>query len=546
MPTDFIFMRPGWLALLLLIPMVIYWLGFSARRGGNWTQLVAPELRKYVLDGSARTRSRYGLTLLAAISLLLAALAMAGPAWDKTSRSLNRGGSALVVVLDLSRSMDVADLSPSRLDRAKVKLYELLENRNDGETALIVYSANAFTVVPLTNDNDTISTLISSLSTNIMPSRGSYPAAAIRKAGQLLEQASARSGEVLMVADDGYSEAATSAAAQLRSDGHRLSVLGVGTIDGGPVPAPGGGFENNREGKVAVVRLRPAELARIAAAGGGRYQTITADSSDLQNLVLNTTERTQFDEAAGESIEVWNDQGILIVLALLPLAALLFRRGWLMLLLVFVLPATQPVMAFSLEDLWRTPDQQGAKRMEVEDYSAAAELFENEQWQAAALYRKGDFAEASRLLERGASVTDQYNRGNALARSGDLDAAIAAYEQALNLEPDHEDALFNKQLLEEIRNQQQQEQDSQGENSGESGQQDSEQSEGGQQGDPGQEQQQGQQGEQQDGEQQSSAESSGSSDPNSAENSEQESGAGDESDEADVEAMRQAMQKAAQ
>ncbi|MDH5621258.1 MAG: VWA domain-containing protein, partial [Gammaproteobacteria bacterium] len=123
------------------------------------------------------------------------------------------------MALDLSRSMDAEDIAPSRLRRAKLKILDMLERRDSGQTALVVYTANAFTVTPLTTDTDTIASLVNSLSTDIMPSRGSYPEVAIAKGRQLLDQANAGFGEVLLITDGGASPGADEAARQLKAAG---------------------------------------------------------------------------------------------------------------------------------------------------------------------------------------------------------------------------------------------------------------------------------------------------------------------------------------
>src|SRR5210317_279678 len=167
--------------------------------------------------------------------------------------------------------MDAQDIAPSRLERAKLKIFGLLERRQSGQTALLVYTANAFTVTPLTDDTDTIGALVNSLSTDIMPSRGSYPEVGIRKAQSLLEQAGVGFGEVLLITDGGGSPAAERAARDLRDAGYLLSVMGVGTREGAPIPRVAGGFVSDARGQIAVARLEERGLRDLAAVGGGRF-----------------------------------------------------------------------------------------------------------------------------------------------------------------------------------------------------------------------------------------------------------------------------------
>ena len=202
---------------------------------GSWFRLIDPKLVPYVLlrEQNKETSFQWWLLFLGG---LLAVIAMAGPSWDRIEQPVFRSEKAIVIALDLSRSMDAQDVSPSRLSRARLKILDILNHRKSGQTALVVYSGNSFTVTPLTTDSDTIAALVASLSTDIMPSRGSYMPAAINKGQQLLKQAGVMYGEVIILTDGGSSPAAETAARELRQQGYSLSILGVGTENGAPIP----------------------------------------------------------------------------------------------------------------------------------------------------------------------------------------------------------------------------------------------------------------------------------------------------------------------
>lgn len=362
MLAEFHLLRPEW---LWAIPAVIAVAILLARRElgpGNWQNVVDPALMPHVLSGSAGQRGglRWWLVGLAGV---IAALSLAGPAWQRIEQPVFRSDQALVVALDLSRSMDAQDVSPSRMLRARLKILDLLERRASGQTALIVYSANAFTVTPLTSDTDTIAALANSLSTDIMPSRGSYPTTAIQKGQMLLEQAGAGFGEVLLITDGGSSPAAERAARDLRDAGFSLSILGVGTEQGAPIPKLAGGFVTDRAGQIAVARLEERSLRGLAAAGGGRYATLTSDSRDLDYLLAGEVGMRQASDDA-LATDQWHEEGPWLALLLLPLGAFAFRRGWLLLLVVALLPMPETAEASMWDDLWRTKDQQGQRELQ--------------------------------------------------------------------------------------------------------------------------------------------------------------------------------------
>jgi Ca-activated chloride channel family protein len=253
MPADLHFLRPEWLLALPAVFLVVVLLARRRLGAGSWQNVVSPALAPHVLSGSPSRRAEYRWWLLA-LGAALAVLALAGPAWQRIEQPVFRSDQALVVALDLSRSMDAQDISPSRLLRARLKILDILERRKSGQTALVVYSANAFTVTPLTNDTDTIAALVNSLSTDIMPSQGSYPIAAIMKGRELLENAGAAFGEILLITDGGTSPAAERVARELQEMGYTLSVLAVGTRDGAPIPQLNGGFVTDRSGQIAELR----------------------------------------------------------------------------------------------------------------------------------------------------------------------------------------------------------------------------------------------------------------------------------------------------
>jgi Ca-activated chloride channel family protein len=459
MPAEFHFIRPEW---LWGIPVVIACALLLARRHlgpGNWQNVVDDALAPHVLSTTATRRADLRWWLLG-LGGVIATVALAGPAWERVEQPVFRSDQALVVALDLSRSMDAQDLSPSRLTRARLKILDILERRGSGQTALVVYSANAFTVTPLTTDTDTIAALVNSLSTDIMPSRGSYPIAAIRKGRQLLEQAGIGIGEILLITDGGTSPAAERYARDLRDAGFTLSVLGVGTPEGAPIPRMSGGFVTDQSGDIAVPKLEERGLQSLATAGGGRFAMLSTDNRDLDYLLSGAT--TAGRQAGDENLATdhWREEGPWLVLLLLPLAALAFRRGYVLgAALVIFMPFGNEAQALTWKDLWQTPDQQAQSLLQEGAAAEAAELFEDEEWRAVARYRAEDYAASAAAFAERNDTRSLYNLGNAMARQGEFESAIDAYEQVLELEPDNEDAAYNRDLLEQLQEQQQQQQE---------------------------------------------------------------------------------------
>jgi Ca-activated chloride channel family protein len=456
MPAEFQFLRPEWLWAIPAVIATAVLLGRRQLGPGNWQQVVDPALVPHVLSGSARRKSDLRWWLLG-ITGVLGVLSLAGPAWERIEQPVFRSDQALVVALDLSRSMDAQDVTPSRMLRARLKILDILERRAGGQTALVVYSSNAFTVTPLTNDADTIAALVNSLSTDIMPSRGSYPTAAIYKGQQLLEQAGAAYGEVLLITDGGSSPATERAARDLRDAGYTLSVLGVGSKEGAPIPKLSGGFVTDQAGRIAVARLEERGLRELAMSGGGRYATLSSDGRDLDYLMEGEVgARKASDDAL--ATDRWREEGPWLALLLLPLGALAFRRGWVVVLAIGILPLSQPAEASLWDDLWLNKDQQAQRELEAGNAADAAGLFEDPEWRAVAEYEAGAYAQSASRFAEQEDLRNLYNLGNALARQGEFESAIDAYEQVLEADPGNEDAAFNRDLLKQMQDQESQQQ----------------------------------------------------------------------------------------
>ena len=455
MPADFHWIRPIW---LLAIPIVVALAILLARRqlgAGHWRNVVDESLMPYVLSRAPGRGTDWRWWLLG-FAGIVTSLALAGPAWERVEQPVFRADQALVVALDLSRSMDAQDIAPSRLARARLKILGMLERRQSGQTALLVYTANAFTVTPLTDDTDTIAALVNSLSTDIMPSRGSYPEVGIRKAQSLLEQAGVGYGEVLMITDGGNSPAAEKAARDLRDAGYALSVLGVGTREGAPIPRLSGGFVTDNRGNIAVARLEERGLRDLAAAGGGRFALLTPDDADLDYLLSGEIRAATAASEDSMASDQWREEGPWLVLLLLPLAALAFRKGWVLALVIFIAPLPQPAHASLWDDLWFNRNQQAQRALEAGSPADAAVMFEDTEWRGVARYRAGDYKGSAAEFAESGDSRNLYNLGNSMAQQGEFDAAIDAYEEVLEMDPGNEDAQYNLDLVKQLREQQEQ------------------------------------------------------------------------------------------
>lgn len=435
-----------WLA---LVPLLLAgWWVLQQRSQSAWQRVIDAELWQQMVGEQPRKHQSWFLFGLWALVCLVLTTALAGPAWQRVADPMARQQPTLVLALDLSRNMLAEDVSPNRLDRARFKLYDLLASEREARVALIAFAGEAFTVAPLTHDADTVSNLLSALAPDIMPVRGQRSDRGLAAAGRMLDNAGLGHGQVVVISHRADARA-ISQAASLKRAGHRVHVLAVGTEAGAPVPADDGGFVTETDGSMRVSRLDLNSLQRLASAGGGEVIRMTNDERDLQRLrSLLRMASADSAERADDGLR-WQNQGPMLLVLALPVLALVFRRGVLLALVLLVSPLwiATPVQA---SNLWQRADQRAWQALQLASEDLALEQFEQrlEPDLAGALaYRQGDYQRAEQYFSQVDTAAGHYNRGNALAMQGRRDQAIEAYERALAMDPEFEDAAYNRDLL---------------------------------------------------------------------------------------------------
>ena len=467
------FLRPTWLLALLPLAFLLWRLFNIKRNSRSWQAVVDPVLLAHLLSGNQSVRSNSHLYLIAVIGIL-SIVALAGPVWNKLEQPIFKQQSALVIVLDLSRSMDSSDIKPSRLIRARHKIADILTQRKEGQTALVVYAADAFSVVPLTDDGKTIKALLPGLTTDIMPTQGSRAGQALIEAYGLFQNTNLQRGDILLVTDGLTVKELKEAQIMLTDNPEfRLSVLGVGTETGGPIPLPSGGFLKDAEGSIVIASLSIGPLQTLVNKGGGVFKMMSANDDDVTSL-LKAIERSPFEQvvvASNRRADVWQEQGPWLVLFVLPLFALAFRRGivfgslfyWPILLSSILLVAPPEASAFDWNELWKNNDQRALDQFDQGQPKKASELFDRADWKGSSFYRSGDYENALNQWQGIDSESVNYNRGNALAKLGKLQEALETYDEVLLENPQHIDAKHNRQLVEDALKQQQEKQSKQDE-----------------------------------------------------------------------------------
>lgn len=492
--AEFHFLRPWWLLAIPFTLLGVYWLDKQQHQQQNaWASVMDPRLLAALSTepaSPANTRSKLrwvNLRWIVAAITTLGLIALAGPTAEQRELPLSKSQLARVVVLDLSRSMLAADVEPNRLEQAKRKARDLFQQLNEGETGMVVFAGEAFAISPLTNDSNTLAAQLPALSPNVVPIQGGRVINALQEASKLLRNAGHNNGDIIFLSDSTPSENAYDFAEKLAAKGYRSHVIAFGSEQGAPIPAEGGGFIKDSNGNIVLPKLNNQALRQFALAGAGHFSAAQLTDADIRPFLDQKPDIDPAQQAALEAVQnSWIDAGVWLMPVIALLASLLFRRGWLapaLLACCITAPsetswADEGLPATATQSLWQNQAQYGHQLYQKGQYKEALDIIKDPQWRASAAYQDGQYHQAAELYAQDQSADGHYNRGNALAKAGELESAIEAYTQALAQNPDHGAAQKNKKTVEAYLQQQKQQQDSDKQPSSESQDADSQPSEG--------------------------------------------------------------------
>ena len=447
--SDLHFLRPLW---LLALPATILWYGvmrlrLSPRR--QWRGVISPHLLEHLEVGAGKGawfRPIHLVTLVTAF----ASLGLAGPTWEREETPFSEDLAPMVIAVDLSRGMDAIDVPPTRLERAKQKVRDLLTLRRGARTGLLVYAGTAHTVLPFTDDPSVLETFVTALSTSIMPVAGKDPTAALALAEEMLARDTVP-GTILFLTDGIGQEHLPAFVSHAQRTRDQVMVLAFGTTEGGPIALGGNTFLTGSDGRRVIPRLDRDGLEALASGADVDVVSASVDDSDVNRVQRRAQSHMQ--EVRGEDGAArWKDFGYFLVIPVALLALLWFRRGWTIRWAPVLVLLSQGGCAsgeegFRFADLWLTADQQGRYHYDRGEFALAAQRYLDPAWKGISFYRSGDYEEALGWFARQESPEAYFNMGNSYARIGSLEEAVQSYDQALAMRPDWAEARENRELV---------------------------------------------------------------------------------------------------
>ena len=499
--NQFHFLRPEWFIALVPLMLLVFLIRKTTAKQSGWQSVIPSHLYQYMVIGKNEMGAKPPMWMLAFV-WIISVIALAGPTWERLPQPVYQLKMGHVIVIDMSLSMRATDMTPDRLTRAKYKAIDLVNAIGEGEMGLVAYAGDAFVISPLTEDAGNITTLIPSLSPEIMPVPGSDPLLGIESASELLSNAGYNSGMIYWITDGIELEQQQELQEYVASIPFTVNALTVGTSEGAPIRQQSGELLKDFTGSIVIPKLNEGAVKGVVKTSGGRFESFTSNDADIDALasvsLLDKSDSEENEEESNLQGDQWKEVGPYLLLILLPFAAFAFKRGLVFIVLVGLLSpsmiknahaqqlaqpseiagtsqgistsqdidAPQGAMETATKpdslSWWQTPfmndNQEALNSYQRGKYKDAVNKFNDEAWKASSLYKSGDYEGALNAFKSIPGPESLYNQGNALAKLGKLEDAINKYDQALSEAPDFDDARTNKKIVEDLLKQQQQDQ----------------------------------------------------------------------------------------
>ncbi|BBO83824.1 hypothetical protein DSCO28_43900 [Desulfosarcina ovata subsp. sediminis] len=472
------FFRTQMLFFIWAVPLLLLTVVYGMRRRRHI-------LRRFASDHGLAAIAPYDAAVrrwikgaLLAGAVLFTAVALAGPKYGYRWQEIHQRGVDIVIALDCSRSMTAADIQPSRLERAKREVFDLLGMLQGDRVGLVAFAGTAFLQCPLTLDYDAFNLFLNALSPDYLPVGGTDITGALETAMNSFDPKSGADKAVILITDGENTGSGDpiAAAETFKEKSIKLFCIGVGSSDGVPIPEADGGFKKDRSGQIVLSRLDETTLKKMAVVTGGTYVRSVAGDMDLDAIYTDEIRRTMDAETVTSGRkQVWEDRFQWpLALALACLVAEL------------MLPVTRKTVAAALLAVLmllpaapsRANDtRQGIEAYQQGEYDKALKHFTDAQLNAPdkpellynvanAYYKTGNFDAAAEHYQKVIETDDKalkqkalYNLGNTEFRRGNAKKAIEDYEAALALAPEDkltkENMEFVKKALEQQQKQQQ-------------------------------------------------------------------------------------------
>jgi len=446
--TDFQFEQPLWLIGLVATPFVA-WYARSTLMPRNIDKHIDPDLLQHLVKGDVTTIGKvsswfHGVSLSLMCVWVLFVLSLAAPQWNFRNIDVYQPGSSLIIVLDMSASMNARDISPDRLGWATREIEDILDYSPNLPIGLVVFAGDSHVITPITDDHMTIRNFLPHLSTDIIFIQGDKVTPAVNMARNMLAKDSSSDKNILIISDGNLDDIGNGirAVSDAYENGYRVHVMAIGT---------------STEYKVLSV-VQEDVLREFALSGGGVYTLSDYSTDDVEAIIREINNNASVVKRSNDKIMLRSDGFyIFLIISILPMLRHLIRCYSCVIAAMLILGI--PKIAYAEEEtLWDryfvSPEIKAYQAFDDKRYDEAIQYFQDPYRRGVALYKAGRYKEAEQAFTESTrssvKVSSLYNLGNALAQQGIYNEAIDAYKAVLREDEDHQAAQHNIDVINKL------------------------------------------------------------------------------------------------
>lgn len=454
---DFHFASPMWLLGLMLIPLGWGWYKYCSKtatanlKGLN--KFIDQKLLPHLIIKHANSSKQKNYGWAYALLTFCIIMALANPRWNFDDIDAYQNTSSIVILLDLSASMNATDIAPSRIVRARQNIEDLINLSKGLKIGLVGFAGNAHLISPITDDIQTIRTYIPALDTDLTNLQGNSLIDALKMGAELLANEPGDKKSILLISDGNYpNKDFSKQLQQLQAHKIQVHVMGIGTTSGAPYRNNNGALHKS-QGKTVIAKLNTKVLQAIAKQGHGVYTEAIYNDVGVKAILRNVQQTDAGDKVIAGTVRQWQDKYYWFIFPAVALALYLWRQKVLYLSFAIISASlfyAPNVIAIETSQYFQNSSQKAEKEYIKANFKTAAQLFEDPYNKGVALYRAGEYPAAEQAFKAAQhgknSLAATYNAGNALMQQKKWRQAIQSYEAVLQQQPDHVAALHNLQI----------------------------------------------------------------------------------------------------
>lgn len=463
--------------ILILLLLSLLFLLFEYFPGRNYfysiqslKRFIDKHLIQHLVQGSETRRKSWLRSIVVSLVWFFLVLAIANPRWDYEQVEGFKPNINLVILLDVSKSMDARDEKPSRLERAKQEINDIVKKAEAANIGLIAFADQAHIISPVTDDKNAIQYLLPSMSTDLVGVQGSNIKAGLRSADLLLKPLEGGINYILVMSDGGFENISELPSLGKSVKNGKVITFGFGGTEGAPIPDAEGKFIVE-DGKTVMTKLEKQNL--ILLSGLDNFIQSTYLDDDTAKVVGIISKNVEALKTKTKLYKIWHERFYIPLMLAILLVLPFFRRGAIFPIVLLLLSTPSfaqddkpsekeiekpQIVAKSkvemVKDIFKNKDQQAKDLFDERQYMEAEKKFSGSYNRGVSAYRNGDYEKAERYFsfDKDMNISSEYNMGNAQLQQMKLEECIKTYQSVLKKDPNFKDAQTNLDICKKLKN----------------------------------------------------------------------------------------------